>query len=202
MPEDIASEHKKEFLDRIYDFTYIAGEAFSNDDNVGIVLKISHYSTEDDNLIKEILGDRKNIFIIKDNISRQELDTLMSSIDVYVSLHRAEGFGLTIAEAMLKQKPVIATNWSANIEYMNSESACMVDYKIVELKESVYPFKAGSKWADPNISEAASYMKMLYENKQYYNKISINGKKYAEEKLNIQVSVDKVKKRIDEILNS
>ena len=177
-------------------------EAFSNNENVGIVLKISHYSTEDENLISEILGDRKNIFIITDNLSRQELDVLMSSIDVYVSLHRAEGFGLTIAEAMLKQKPVIATNWSANIEYMNSESACMVGYKIIELKESIYPFKAGSKWADPNISEAASYMKMLYENKQYYNKISMNGKKYAEEKLNIQVSVDRVNKRINEILNS
>ena len=43
---------------------------------------------------------------------------------------------------------------------------------------------------------------MLYENKQYYNKISMNGKKYAEEKLNIQVSVDRVNKRINEILNS
>ena len=54
-------------------------------------------------------------------------------MDVYVSLHRSEGFGLVMAESMYVGTPVIATDWSGNTEFMNSDTACMVGYDMIEL---------------------------------------------------------------------
>jgi len=68
------------------------------------------------------------VYFIEKILSKLEMDTLISLMDVYMSLHRAEGFGLILAEAMALGTPVIATNYSANTEFMNSDVACMVDY--------------------------------------------------------------------------
>ena len=65
-------------------------------------------------------------------------------------------------------KPVIATNWSANTEFMDKETACMIDYDLVTLEKNYGPFLKGQKWADPNIKQAATEMKKLKEQKDYY----------------------------------
>ena len=67
----------------------------------------------------------------------------MSSCDAYVSLHRSEGIGLTIAEAMGLGKPVIATGWSGNTDFMDVSNAFPVGYRLVEIEENVGPYHGG-----------------------------------------------------------
>ena len=72
-------------------------------------------------------------------MSREDLSGLFLMADAYISLHRSEGFGLTIAEAMYFGKPVIATNYSGNTDYMNDSNSYLVDYILTPLQESVGP---------------------------------------------------------------
>ena len=77
--------------------------------------------------------------------------------DCYVSLHRSEGFGLTIAEAMAFGKPAIATGYSGNLAFMDEETSYLVPYSLTTLEEAVGPYPAGTVWADPDLQEAARH---------------------------------------------
>lgn len=152
----------------------------NNGDNVGLVIKIGHAEDKElEALRRELNG--YNIYFIKDNLSKIEVNSLVRDVDVYVSLHRAEGYGLVLAEAMLLGTPTIATNYSANIEFQNKENSCLVDYKLVPIGKYLYPYKKDYLWAEPNLKEASKYFKMIYEDKKQYEKIKNNGLKINEE---------------------
>ena len=93
-----------------------------------MVIKINHATETDVEQLKEELTGY-NVYFIKKTLSKLEMDTMISLMDVYISLHRAEGFGLILAESMALGTPVVATDYSANTEFMNSEVACMIDYQ-------------------------------------------------------------------------
>jgi glycosyltransferase involved in cell wall biosynthesis len=92
------------------------------------------------------------------------MSALMAAGDCYVSLHRAEGFGLTMAEAMAIGKPVIGTGYSGNVDFMNSENSYLVDYEmgLVGPECEIYPPEG--EWAEPSVEHAAELMRRVYEN--------------------------------------
>ena len=98
-----------------------------------------------------------------------ELDRLVAGTDVFVSLHRAEGFGLRLADAMASGKPVLATGWSGNLDYMSSECACLVGYEISplvggEMYADAYADLSrdrGVFWVEPDVAGAARWMRRL-----------------------------------------
>jgi glycosyltransferase involved in cell wall biosynthesis len=104
-------------------------------------------------------------------LSNEEFRGLINSIDCYISLHRSEGLGLGMAEAMFLNKPVIATGYSGNLEFMNEYNSFLVPYELIHAKESEYIFGGLSRWAEPNINEAAKYMVYLYENPELGKKM-------------------------------
>ena len=79
----------------------------------------------------------------------------MKRCDCFVSLHRSEGFGRGIAEALLLEKPVIVTGYSGNMDFTNPQNACIVDYQLVDVGPDEYPHAAGQGWADPDLEQAA-----------------------------------------------
>jgi glycosyltransferase involved in cell wall biosynthesis len=79
-----------------------------------------------------------------------------------VSLHRSEGFGLAVAEAMYLGKPVISTDWSATSEFVNASNGCPVRAPLVMLDRNHGPYAKGSTWADPDPAHAAEYMRRLF----------------------------------------
>jgi glycosyltransferase involved in cell wall biosynthesis len=96
----------------------------------------------------------------------QELRDLMAACDAYVSLHRSEGTGLTITDAMALGKPVIATSWSGNMDFMDISNSFPVRYELVELQENIGPFQAGEIWADPSVEHAAESMRLVFEDRE------------------------------------
>jgi glycosyltransferase involved in cell wall biosynthesis len=82
--------------------------------------------------------------------------------DCYVSLHRSEGLGLTMAEAMGIEKPVIATGYSGNLDFMTPDNSYLVDYAIGEVPAECEPYPKGSAWAEPDLDQAAEYMARVY----------------------------------------
>jgi glycosyltransferase involved in cell wall biosynthesis len=110
--------------------------------------------------------------LLEEPYSRRQIDGLMHCADAYISLHRAEGFGLGMAEAMYLGKPVIATNYSGNIDYMTAENSYPVRYHLRPIAEEDHRYQPdpgsravyepGQLWAEPDVTDAASWMEHLY----------------------------------------
>jgi len=140
--------------------------AFSNKDDTLLVLKTSHSSTYPQQLRKLHHAARgANCTIFDKVLPRDEVNELMRNCDCYISLHRSEGFGSTAAEAMSMGKPVIATGYSGNMDFMNHENSFLVKYRLVEIQEDHGPYRKGMQWADPDIDHAARLMRLVYENR-------------------------------------
>lgn len=175
-------------------------QAFSPEDSrVGLVLKMNNPRQEDLEAVQASLGEYQNIYYITEIMDKVVVNSLIKSVDVFVSLHRAEGFGLVMAEAMLNGTPCIATNWSSNTEFMNHDVACMVDYTFTTLKKNTPPYRKGVRWADADVDMAAEYMKRLVEDKEYYNQLKEDGKEYIETKLGMEQAIKMIEERIQEI---
>jgi glycosyltransferase involved in cell wall biosynthesis len=159
--------------------------AFSqNDPDVGLVIKVNNAQDHPLGMreIKEELAGYTNIYYIDDILGRDSLNALINLIDAYVSLHRAEGFGLVPAEAMVLGKPVVMTEWSGNLELMTPDNSCGVNYELKQLERDYGPYKKGQVWAEPDIDHAAHYMKKLYQNPSYYNQTSCKAQKFIRDK--------------------
>ena len=136
--------------------------AFGGRTDVGLVLKVNSPDAGDYDfaLLKE-RARGLNVFWMEERLSQAATFDLMASLDAYVSLHRAEGFGLTMAEAMAMAKPVIATGYSGNLDFMDGESALLVDCDVVTTREAHGAYPAGSRWARPSVAHCADQMLSL-----------------------------------------
>ncbi len=101
--------------------------------------------------------------IIDQPFSQQEMESLLALCDVYVSLHRSEGFGLTLARAMAFGKPVIATGYSGNTDFMTPENSFPVRYQLTDLPRTIGPYPRGAIWAEPDTEDAARLFRTVYE---------------------------------------
>lgn len=169
--------------------------------SVGLVIKINNPTPESKKQIRSVLDGYTNVYLIEETLSRDEVNSLTKCVDVVVSLHRAEGFGLVLAEAMLLGTPTIATNWSSNTEFMNEDVACMVDYELITIEKDMLPFKAGNRWADADLDQAAGYMRKLYEDEVFYETIRKKAKEYAKKKLGMEQAAGSMRERLKEIWN-
>lgn len=108
---------------------------------------------------------RHDIVIMDRYLTHDRKDAMMAGCDCYVSLHRSEGFGLTMAEAMSLAKPVIATRYGGNLEFMTAENSYLCGFRECRVGEGNEPYPPGINWADPDIAEAAALMRHVYENR-------------------------------------
>ncbi len=120
---------------------------------------------------------------IDETLSRQEISDLFRACDAYISLHRSEGFGLTIAEAMAMGKPVIATAYSGNIDFFNVNNGWPVRYALVELERDIGPNEAEAVWAEPDVDHAAQQMRSVYSDPLEREKRALRAKSDVEKYL-------------------
>jgi glycosyltransferase involved in cell wall biosynthesis len=103
------------------------------------------------------------VLLIDRQMEEDEVHALIYNCDAFVSLHRAEGYGLGLAEAMALGKPVIGTAYSGNLDFMTSDVAHLVPFEPVAVSEGAYPHWQGQTWAEPDIDEAIRTMTELYD---------------------------------------
>lgn len=113
--------------------------------------------------IRQLANIQPRVMLIEGTMSDEETKNLVRLADCFVSLHRAEGFGRGMAEAMSLAKPVIATAYSGNMDFMNPENAFCVDYALTAVREGEYPEWEGQSWADPDVDQAAQHMASLVD---------------------------------------
>lgn len=107
-------------------------------------------------------------------LTREEMFGLENKVDCYVSLHRAEGFGLGLAECMYLGKPVIATAYSGNLDFMDRDNSLLVDYRMVPLQAGDYMCWEGQHWAEPDVAHAASLMRQVFDDRELARRIGAN----------------------------
>ncbi len=111
--------------------------------------------------LEERLGDDDRFVLVDGPFSRAEVCGLIEACDCFVSLHRSEGFGRVIAEAMHLQTPVVATNWSGNTSFIDADVGYVVDYTLRPVAKGEYVFHEGSEWAEPSVEDAAAKLRLV-----------------------------------------
>jgi len=142
-------------------------KAFSETDNVMLVINQIN-SQKDENSAKSLVEATNGfpIKIIDGPLSSVDYLAFLAASDCYVSLHRSEGLGIPLAEAMYLGKPVIATGYSGNLDFMNTNNSLLVKYQLKQLNRTYYPYERGSVWAEPDENDAARLMRWLYEHRE------------------------------------
>ncbi len=133
-----------------------------DDPKAFLVLKISH-AARNIRALREIREALEGLeaLVIEREMSREESWGLLATCDALISLHRAEGFGLILAEAMALGKPVVATDYSGNTDFMNTGNSFPVGYRLVTIERNTGPYPAGSRWAEPDIEHAAAQIRAI-----------------------------------------
>jgi glycosyltransferase involved in cell wall biosynthesis len=152
---------RKNPLDAIAAFA----RAFAPGEGPVLVLKSINGDAHPDHAarIRDAVGERPDILVMDRYLSAPEKDALVHACDAYVSLHRSEGFGITIAEAMALGKPAIATRYSGNLDFMTDENAYLVDAELVPIGPGSAPYPPDGEWAQPDVAHAAALMRRVVE---------------------------------------
>lgn len=174
----------------------------SNNQDVLLVIKSSngHFHPEQREKLKEQVEGWQSIHLIDGHLKKEELYGLVNSCNCYVSLHRAEGFGLTMAEAMYYGKPVIATAYSSNMEFMNVGNSFPVKYELVTLAENYGPYPKGNIWAEPDINHAASLMQYVFQNYQEAQQVGSIAAQDIKSLLSPEAVGNKIRNRLEHIM--
>lgn len=141
-------------------------EAFADGSGASLVLKsingdrlpLEHEAT------KVAAQGRSDIHLIDGFLEAEDKNALIDSCDCYVSLHRSEGFGQTLAEAMWMAKPVIGTAYGGNVDFMSEANSFPVGHDFSRVGASAGPYPQGAEWAEPDQSQAATRMREVFEN--------------------------------------
>jgi glycosyltransferase involved in cell wall biosynthesis len=176
-------------------------QAFGGREDTGIVIKVQNKADNHGDWMRlhdEIAGIPGAI-LLSETMKRSEVYELQSACDCFVSLHRSEGFGLSVAECMYLGKPVISTDWSATAEFVNGENGCPARYKLVTIERSVGPYAKGQIWADPDVDHAASLMKQLASDPQLCARLGAAARRTIEERFSPVVIGRRYRRRLDAI---
>jgi glycosyltransferase involved in cell wall biosynthesis len=179
-------------------------KAFSETDGAQLVIKTMNGDKRSDDLalLLNAAASRSDITIINEVFTSTETSTLISLADCYVSLHRSEGLGLTLSEAMSLGKPVIATNYSGNTDFMADSNSFLIPWSRVSVGEGAGGYDPTATWAEPNEDAAVEAMRFVFKNQQ---EARIRGARAREDVLggHSQVTAGAImKSRLEEIWRS
>lgn len=196
MADARSSLHRKNLIGSINVFR----NAFGARQGFRLILKTRNLreDTAIGRMIFSAAREDSRITVIDRSIISSEVMELIDCCDVYLSLHRAEGFGLTMAEAMALGKAVIATGWSGNMEYMSNRSAALVSYSLVPAldKSGIYNPTVGTRWAEPDEAEASRLLALLAESPAERNRLGEAARDAINEKLSAKSYANALTKRL------
>jgi glycosyltransferase involved in cell wall biosynthesis len=172
-------------------------KAFGRSKDALLVVKSINADFDPDNAyLLEQAAEGLNVRFIDGHLERTGLLSLFATSDCLVSLHRSEGLGLGIAEAMYLGKPVIATSYSGNMDFMDVGNSFPVHYDLIELKKDYGPYEAGNSWAEPDSNHAAQCMRHVFENREDARHIGERGAQDIRARMNPVISGQEIRARL------
>ncbi len=175
-------------------------QAFGGSQDVQLAIKVSRGAADPENFAHlQQACDEAGAVLIDRVVSREESYVLLNACDAYVSLHRSEGFGLTMAEAMFFGKPVVATGYSGNLDFMAAENSILIPYEMTPLKQNHAVYRKGSQWANPSVSAAAEAMRRLVERPALARSLGERARSQVAETLSLEAYGRRMKMRLSEL---
>lgn len=150
--------------------------------------------------VVEAADGRADISIVDRFLSRPEQAGLIHACDVFVSLHRAEGFGLMLAEAMSAGKAVIATAYSGNLEFMNEETGVLLPWSYTTIKAGAGPYSG--RWAEPDIDAAAEALQRLAANPSWGRGIGARARASIRAHHGVEARASVIRRRLAELAST
>ena len=141
------------------------------------------------------------VTIIDRTIDRVEVNGLIRACDCLVSLHRSEGFGLSIAEAMYLSKPVVATDYSGNTDFTRADNAFLVDYDLTRVPKGCDPYDEGAVWAEPRLDHAVQQMQIVFNSPELRGDRASRAGEYIRRHLAPEVVGKLMRERIEFVLS-
>lgn len=174
--------------------------AFQPEDGAFLLVKSINGDRFPDQLrqLEQAASGRVDIRIVDGFVPADRVRAYAALADASVSLHRSEGFGLTLAEAMAHGKPVIATGYSGNLTFMNEGNSYLVPYQLTELERDVGAYPAGSVWAEPDLDEAARLMRHVVEHPEEARERGELGRRTIEENHSLEATAAFLRQRLPE----
>ena len=139
------------------------------------------------------------IVVIDEYLTRSDMLALINCADVFVSLHRSEGFGRVIAECMLMGKPVISTNYSGSVDFAFEGTAYVVNGPLIPVQKGDYSVYEGQHWMDPDVEMAAQAMKRCVEDPKETTRIAKCGQAYIEKNHSIEAISERYRQRLAQL---
>ncbi|HVG05768.1 MAG TPA: glycosyltransferase, partial [Burkholderiaceae bacterium] len=149
--------------------------------------------------LKTMCADDPRIVILDKSLTRESMWGLQSVCDCYVSLHRAEGLGLGLAESMYLGKPAIGTGYSGNLQFMSEANSCLVDYRLVDIPPGTYVHSDGQQWADPDIDHAAHWMQRIARDSAFRERIATSGQAFIRSQMSASTASQALKSELQRI---
>lgn len=142
---------------------------------------------------------RPDIHVVDRSLSGVQLNGLMAACDCYVSLHRSEGFGLTMAEAMAIGKPVIGTGYSGNLDFMNAANSYLVEYELGRVGPDCEIYPPEGTWAQPSIEHGAELMRRVVERPEEAAAIGARAREDIARELSTRATGEAMRRRLEEL---
>jgi glycosyltransferase involved in cell wall biosynthesis len=138
--------------------------AFDPEDGAHLVIK-SHGEVRGDARSERLRlrSSRPDIHFVDGHVRQSEVWAMFDACDCYISLHRSEGFGLTMAEAMAAGRPVIATAWSGNLDFMDERTSYLVPAAVTAIPGDVPVYGGLGQWAEPDVEAAAAALRRVHD---------------------------------------
>ena len=139
--------------------------AFGPDDGAVLVVKSINGSQRltDAEHVRAAAGSRPDVVLLDGYVTSAEIKAMIELADCYVSLHRAEGYGLNLADAMARGTPTIATGYSGNMEFMTPSTSLLVPYELTRVGAGAHPYDPTARWAEPDLDKAARSMRAIFD---------------------------------------
>jgi glycosyltransferase involved in cell wall biosynthesis len=174
--------------------------AFGGQGRAAQAIKVTRGDHDPANLARlRAAAEEAGVLLLDRLLSREECCGLLNACDCYVSLHRSEGFGLTMAEAMLLGKPVIATAYSGNLDFMTPDNSLLVGCRRVPIAEDVPFYPRGHLWAEPSVEEAADRMRWVCEHRAEARALGRRARAEAAARLALRSAGERMRRRLLEL---
>ena len=148
--------------------------------------------------LRERCSERPDVVLLDRYLPVEENNALVAACDCFISLHRSEGFGLTMAEAMAHGKPVIATGYSGNLEFMRDDNSHLVPYELVDVPPGWWAYAPGARWAEPEVETAAGFMRRVWECPDEASALGEQGRRHVLEQFTVERTAAFVRSRLED----
>jgi glycosyltransferase involved in cell wall biosynthesis len=173
--------------------------AFPEPDGVRLVVKVNHPEFNRASLALLTAHAGPSISVVTESYCRSEINGLLNSCDCLVSLHRAEGFGWTLAEAMYLGKPVIATGYSGNLDFTRLGNSYLVEHRLIRIGEGCGPYDPNGLWADVDIEDASQKMREVVSDAPRRQRMAARGQELIKSQFSLQRMGTLMRERLESI---